>query len=135
MFLFKIHEKIHQTTLIRKVTKSFTAHNLLQQYVVSSVFKFSVMGLSTYRSTLEGRFVTVGVVLVFSCRSCISMRAYTLKMWICLDSRIQIFHLCNNCSFQYKICIFVANSVCRAIFKGNYDEADQENFKNLSSNK
>lgn len=37
MFLFKIHEKIHQTALIRKVTKSFTAHNLLQQCVVSSV--------------------------------------------------------------------------------------------------
>lgn len=49
-------------------------------------------------------------------------------------SRIQIFHLCNDCSFQYRIYIFVANSVCRAVFKENYDEADQENL-NFGSNK
>lgn len=55
-------------------------------------------------------------------------------MWISLASKIQILHLCNNCSFQYKICIFIAKSVCRAVFKENYDEADQENL-NFSSNK
>lgn len=48
MFLFKTQEKMHQTTLITKVTKSFTAPNL-QLYIVSGVLNSQLWVLGSTR--------------------------------------------------------------------------------------
>lgn len=63
MFLFKTQEKMHQITLIIEVTKSFTAPNLLQLYVVSGVLNSPLWVLVHTKSALERCFITVGFQL------------------------------------------------------------------------